>query len=227
MNEKKKKVKNIFDSIAFKYDFLNHLLSFGFDRYWRRKALKLTDLSPTSILLDVACGTGDVSIEAKKQGAETIIGADLSHKMLKIFKSKVNWIDGVVVQMVAEMMPFRDESFTNVTVAFGVRNFYDIEEGFKSFYNVLRKAGKVTILEFQLPKNKIFKGLYRFYFYKILPVVGGLFSNNKSAYTYLPESVKEFDEQITIAGLLQKAGFSKIESHYLTMGIVQVVIATK
>jgi demethylmenaquinone methyltransferase/2-methoxy-6-polyprenyl-1,4-benzoquinol methylase len=227
MNEKKKKVKNIFDSIAFKYDFLNHLLSFGFDRYWRRKALKLTGLSSESILLDVACGTGDVAIEAKKQGVSKIIGADLSYEMLHLFKSKGPWIDGAVVQMVAEMMPFKNESFTNITVAFGVRNFYDIKEGFKSFNNVLRKGGKATIIEFQLPKNKFFKGLYRLYFNKVLPVIGGLFSRNKAAYDYLPESVKEFDEQIALGKLLEEAGFSKIESHFLTRGIVQVVIAMK
>ncbi|MBT8380111.1 MAG: ubiquinone/menaquinone biosynthesis methyltransferase, partial [Ignavibacteria bacterium] len=191
MNEKKNKVKNIFDSIAFKYDFLNHLLSFGFDKYWRRKALKLTGLTSDSILLDVACGTGDVAIEAKKQGASKIVGADLSHNMLQLFKDKSDWIDGSVVQTVAENMPFKYETFSNITVAFGVRNFYNIEEGFASFYNLLKHGGKATIIEFQLPKNKIFKRLYRFYFNKILPIVGGLFSKNKTAYTYLPQSVKE------------------------------------
>ncbi|MBT8383925.1 MAG: bifunctional demethylmenaquinone methyltransferase/2-methoxy-6-polyprenyl-1,4-benzoquinol methylase UbiE [Ignavibacteriaceae bacterium] len=227
MNEKKNKVKNIFDSIAFKYDFLNHLLSFGFDKYWRRKALKLTGLTSDSILLDVACGTGDVAIEAKKQGASKIVGADLSHNMLQLFKDKSDWIDGSVVQTVAENMPFKYETFSNITVAFGVRNFYNIEEGFASFYNLLKHGGKATIIEFQLPKNKIFKRLYRFYFNKILPIVGGLFSKNKTAYTYLPQSVKEFDEQIVISRLLKEVGFSKIESYSLTFGIVQVLIAVK
>jgi len=227
MNEKKNKVRKIFDSIAFKYDFLNHLLSFGLDKYWRRKALKLTGLSKESFLLDVACGTGDVAIEAKKQGAANIVGADLSHNMLKFFKTKSSWIEGNIVQMVAEIMPFKNDSFTNITVAFGVRNFFDIKEGFNSFYNTLKKDGKATIIEFQLPKSKLFKGLYRLYFNNVLPVVGGFFSKNKSAYTYLPESVKEFDEQIAIAELLKEAGFSKIDSYSLSLGIVQVLIATK
>ena len=139
MNEKKNKVRKIFDSIAFKYDFLNHLLSFGLDKYWRRKALKLTGLSKESFLLDVACGTGDVAIEAKKQGAANIVGADLSRNMLKFFKNKSGWIEGNIVQMVAEIMPFKNDSFTNITVAFGVRNFFDIKEGFNSFYNTLKK----------------------------------------------------------------------------------------
>jgi demethylmenaquinone methyltransferase/2-methoxy-6-polyprenyl-1,4-benzoquinol methylase len=227
MSEKKTKIKLIFDSIAHRYDFLNHLLSFGFDKYWRRKAIKLTGLSSESILLDVACGTGDVAIEAEKQGVAKIIGADLSHNMLQLFKRKSNWIEGNVVQMVAELMPFKKDSFTNITVAFGVRNFYDIKKGFESFYDVLKKDGKATIIEFQLPKNKIFKGLYRYYFNKILPTIGGFFSKNKSAYTYLPESVQEFDNQIAINRLLKGIGFSKIESCSLTLGIVQVVIATK
>ena len=227
MNEKKNKVKKIFDSIAFKYDFLNHLLSFGLDKYWRRKALKLTGLSNESFLLDVACGTGDVAIEAKKQGAGNIVGADLSHNMLKLFKTKSSWIEGNIVQMVAEIMPFKNDSFTNITVAFGVRNFFDIKEGFKSFYNTLKKNGKATIIEFQLPKSKLFKVLYRLYFNNILPVVGGFFSKNKSAYTYLPESVKEFDEQIAIGELLKEAGFIKIDTYSLSLGIVQVLIATK
>jgi len=227
MNDKKNKVRKIFDSIAFKYDFLNHLLSFGFDKYWRRKALILTGLSEESILLDVACGTGDVAIEARRQGTDKIVGADLSYIMLKYFKTKSSWIQGNIVQMVAEIMPFKNDSFTNITVAFGVRNFYDIKKGFKSFYNTLKKDGKATIIEFQLPKSKIFKGLYRFYFNKILPVVGGFFSKNKSAYTYLPESVSEFDEQIAIVELLKEAGFLKIDSYSLSLGIVQVVIATK
>ena len=227
MSDKKAKVKSIFDSIAHRYDFLNHLLSFGFDKYWRRKALKLSGLSSESILLDIACGTGDVSIEAKRQGSNKIIGADLSLNMLALFKKKSKWIDGRVVQMVAESMPFKNETFTNLTVAFGVRNFYDIQEGFKSFYNALQYGGKVTIIEFQLPKNKIFKILYKFYFNKVLPIVGGFFSKNKSAYKYLPESVDEFDERIDINEILEAVGFTRIDSYSLTFGIVQVVIADK
>ena len=114
MNDKKNKVRKIFDSIAFKYDFLNHLLSFGLDKYWRRKALKLTGLSEESILLDVACGTGDVAIEARKQGTEKIVGADLSYTMLKYFKTKSSWIEGNIVQMVAEIMNFKNDSFKNI-----------------------------------------------------------------------------------------------------------------
>jgi len=227
MNDKKYKVKNIFDSIAFRYDFLNHLLSFGVDHYWRRKALKLSKVRNDSILLDVASGTGDVAIEAYKQGVRNIIGADFSHNMLGLFKKKSEWIVGKVIQTTAEQMPFRDNTFTNITVAFGVRNFYDIKEGFKSFHRVLKKNGKATVVEFQMPENKIFKSLYKFYFKKILPFIGGIVSKNKTAYKYLPDSVEEFDEKIVLLELLKEVGFKSVKKYKLTFGIVQVVIAEK
>jgi demethylmenaquinone methyltransferase / 2-methoxy-6-polyprenyl-1,4-benzoquinol methylase len=227
MIEKRQKVKNIFDSIAFRYDFLNHLLSFGIDHYWRRKALKLSKVNSDSFLLDVACGTGDVAIEAHKQGVQKIVGADFSHNMLRLFKKKSKWVVGKVIQTTAEQMPFRDNSFTNITVAFGVRNFYDIRKGFKSFYRILKPKGKATVIEFQMPENKIFKSLYKFYFKKILPFIGGLVSKNKAAYQYLPNSVEEFDEKILLVDLLKEAGFKSIKKYKLTFGIVQVVIADK
>jgi demethylmenaquinone methyltransferase/2-methoxy-6-polyprenyl-1,4-benzoquinol methylase len=145
MSEKKKQVKLMFDNIAGRYDFLNHFLSFGLDFYWRKKALELTELNSESILLDVACGTGDVAIQAKKMGVQKIYGADFSHNMLKLFDKKSEWVDGKLVQMVAEKIPFKDESVTNITVAFGVRNFYDIPEGFNSFYRILKPNGIMIV----------------------------------------------------------------------------------
>jgi demethylmenaquinone methyltransferase/2-methoxy-6-polyprenyl-1,4-benzoquinol methylase len=227
MNEKKKEVKKIFDSIAWRYDFLNHLLSFGMDIYWRKKALKLTGLNSESILIDIACGTGDVAIEAQNQGVKNIFGADFSFNMLKLFEKKSEWINKRTVQMVAENLPVKNESVTNITVAFGVRNFYDIREGFNSFYRILKKEGKATIIEFRLPTNPSFKSLYKFYFKKILPVVGGIISGDRKAYQYLPRSVEEFDEKINMPELLKNSGFRKIVVYPLTMGVVQVIIATK
>lgn len=227
MSDKKKQVKRIFDSIAFRYDFLNHFLSFGIDHYWRKKALKLSGINSNSVLLDIACGTGDVAIRAQKMGAAKIYGADFSHKMLKLFNKKSNWIIGRNVQMVAEYIPFKDETVTNITVAFGVRNFYDIQKGFDSFYRVLMKNGKATVIEFRMPENKFFKALYKFYFKKILPKIGGFISGDKEAYTYLPESVEEFDEKVDLVKLLKNSGFSKIDKHNLTFGVVQVIIAQK
>ncbi len=227
MRDKKTKVKRIFDGIANRYDLLNHLLSFGVDYYWRRRALKLTGITEESILLDVACGTGDVAIQAKKLGVKKIFGADFSYNMLSLFNKKSEWITGNTVQMVAEKMPVKNNSVTNITVAFGVRNFYDIRAGFNSFYRVLKPGGKATILEFRMPSNRFFKALYKFYFKIILPFVGGLISGDKEAYKYLPDSVEEFDEKIKLPELLKNSGFNKIKIHSLTFGIVQVIIATK
>lgn len=227
MSEKKTEVRRIFESIAFKYDFLNHLLSFGVDHYWRWRALKLTGMNKDSVLLDVACGTGDVAIQAKKMGVEKIFGADFSFNMLSLFNKKSPWIIGRNVQMVAEKLPLKDESVTNITVAFGVRNFYDIQEGFNSFYRILNKGGKATIIEFRMPSNFFFKALYKFYFKKILPFVGGIISGDKKAYTYLPNSVEEFDEKVNLPQLLKNSGFSEIKVHIFTFGICQAVIAVK
>jgi demethylmenaquinone methyltransferase/2-methoxy-6-polyprenyl-1,4-benzoquinol methylase len=197
------------------------------DIYWRKKALKLTGLNSESILIDIACGTGDVAIEAQNQGVKNIFGADFSFNMLKLFEKKSEWINKRTVQMVAENLPVKNESVTNITVAFGVRNFYDIREGFNSFYRILKKEGKATIIEFRLPTNPSFKSLYKFYFKKILPVVGGIISGDRKAYQYLPRSVEEFDEKINMPELLKNSGFRKIVVYPLTMGVVQVIIATK
>ena len=147
--------------------------------------------------------------------------------MLRYFNRKVEWSKGNLLQSVAESMPLKDSVFTNITVAFGVRNFYDIQEGFNSFYSVLRPGGKVTILEFRLPENKLIRKLYLFYFNKVLPLIGRIVSKDREAYTYLPESVDAFDANIDLIELLEKSGFSDIKKYSLTFGIVQVVIGVK
>jgi len=227
MIEKKQQVKRIFDSISPKYDFLNHFLSIGVDKYWRKKSLKLTKVDQKSKLLDVACGTGDFSIEAKKYGVSQIIGADLSKNMLSFFTEKVNWSKGNLVQTVAEALPFKEKSFTNIIVAFGVRNFYDIKKGFEEFYKILQNKGKVTVLEFRLPKNSIIKNLYSVYFNNILPFIGKLISKDKEAYDYLPESVNDFDANVDLGKYLKECGFKSVENYSLTFGLVQVVIGEK
>ena len=227
MSEKKRQVKLMFDNIADRYDFLNHFLSFGLDFYWRKKALKLTGLDAQSILLDVACGTGDVAIQAKKMGVQKIYGADFSYNMLSLFDKKSEWVDGKLVQMIAEKIPLKDESVTNITVAFGVRNFYDIQEGFNSFYRILKPKGKATVIEFRMPSNKIIKSIYKFYFKNILPVLGGIISGDKAAYNYLPNSVEEFDEKVNLEKLLINSGFNVINKYNFTFQTVQVLIAQK
>ncbi|MBU2493686.1 MAG: bifunctional demethylmenaquinone methyltransferase/2-methoxy-6-polyprenyl-1,4-benzoquinol methylase UbiE [Bacteroidetes bacterium] len=225
--DKKIQVQRIFDSISHRYDFLNHVLSAGIDVYWRNKALKLSGVSHNSVLLDVACGTGDFAITANKLGVKKIIGADLSFNMLSIFNKKTNWSKGKIVQTVAEHIPFKNNIFSHITVAFGVRNFYDIKMGFESFHRVLKLNGKVTVLEFRLPSNFIIRNFYLFYFNKILPFIGRLVSKDQEAYTYLPESVDKFDKEVNLVDIFKEVGFSKVEKYSLTFGIVQIVIAEK
>lgn len=227
MESKGKNIQTMFDGIAHRYDLLNHLLSAGTDNYWRRKALKLTRFQPDAVLLDVACGTGDVSIQARKMGVKTIFGADFALKMLNLFEAKSDWMHGRIFQSSAEQMPLKPGSVTNITISFGVRNFYDIPAAFSSFHRVLRKGGKTTILEFSMPRNPLLKGIYRFYFKRILPGIGKLVSKHPMAYTYLPESVEQFDRSVNLPELLKAAGFSDVEKHSLTFGLVQVVIGRK
>ncbi len=224
---KKTRVKRIFDSISHRYDFLNHFLSAGVDFYWRKKAVQLSGMSSQTKLLDIACGTGDFAITAKKYGVENIFGADLSLNMLSHFKNKVGWINGRIVETAAEHLPFKDESFTNITVAFGVRNFYDIHQAFRSFHRILTKGGKVTVLEFRLPSNSFVRKFYLFYFNRALPFIGRIISKDPEAYTYLPESVGEFDEKVDLPALFKEYGFSKVGKYSLTFGLTQVVIAEK
>lgn len=224
---KKKQVRRIFDSISNRYDFLNHFLSAGIDYYWRKKAIKLSNMKKDSILLDIACGTGDFAISAKKLGVENIFGADLSFNMLSFFNKKAGWINGRNVQCVAEHLPYKEDSFTNITVAFGVRNFYNLEQGFESFHRVLKLNGKATILEFRLPSNKFIRSLYLFYFNRVLPLIGRIISKDKEAYTYLPESVEEFDKKVDLVKLLYNCGFAEVKKYSATFGLVQIVIAQK
>lgn len=225
--DKKQNVKRMFDSIAQRYDLLNHLLSAGVDIYWRKKALRLTKFQPNSILLDVACGTGDFAIEAHKQGVREIIGADFSYNMLALFNKKRSWAVGKTIQITAENIPMKAEKVTNITVAFGVRNFYDIPMAFKEFHRVLKPGGKSTILEFRMPTNPIIKAFYSFYFSSILPLIGKAISKDDDAYKYLPDSVEDFDKNVDLVKLFKEAGFSLVEKHSLTFGLVQVVIAQK
>jgi len=227
MPDKKTQVKQMFDSIASRYDFLNHFLSAGVDYYWRKAALNLTYFPEDAVLLDVACGTGDFANEARKRGVVNIFGADLSLPMLSLFDRKSTWVQGKLIQMVAEQIPIKNGVFTNITVAFGVRNFYSLQEAFQSFHRILKPAGRVTILEFCMPKNPLIKSLYRFYFKNILPLIGKLISGDPGAYEYLPNSVEEFDAKVDLVQLLKSAGFTDVKRTDLTFGLVQVVVAGK
>ncbi|MBG0860807.1 MAG: bifunctional demethylmenaquinone methyltransferase/2-methoxy-6-polyprenyl-1,4-benzoquinol methylase UbiE [Bacteroidales bacterium] len=230
---KKEAVISMFDSIAWRYDFLNHLLSFGFDRYWRRNAIKAISLiqkNPKNIL-DVATGTGDLAIAAMRLKPLKVTGVDISAKMLETGREKVRRkgfteeID--LIECDIEKTSFRENIFDVVMVAFGVRNFSDPVRGLKEMYRVLRGDGTLMILEFSKPSGSLFKQVYDFYFMKILPVAGRIFSRNRSAYRYLPDSVMQFPDNESFIELLEKAGFTEIGQKKMTGGIVSIYTGIK
>lgn len=221
----------MFNSIASRYDFLNRSLSLGIDRGWRRKAIRsLQDIEPKYIL-DVATGTADLAIEALKLNPVKVTGVDISALMLKVGQEKIKAknLTGKIelVKGDSEHLLFDDNSFDAITVAFGVRNFEHLQKGIDEMYRVLRPGGKIAVLEFSKPKSFPFKQIYNFYFSTILPTWGGLISKNKSAYTYLPESVQHFPEGNEFIAYLNRAGFKEAKSNTLTFGICSLYTAIK
>lgn len=228
---KKEAVKEIFNDIAPKYDLLNHFLSLNIDKRWRRKAIKYIRPEEKGLLLDVACGTGDFSIAAHRAGVQQVTGIDISANMVAIGQKKVEAL-GLAPYITlqagdSEQIEFEDGHFDVVTVAFGVRNFEHLEAGLKEMQRVLKKGGKVIILEFSMPEHFPMKQLYRFYFRHILPVLGGWISGNKGAYTYLPESVMKFPQGKKFMDIMKECGFQRARQQKLTFGIASIYVGVK
>jgi len=225
-DDKKSQVAEMFNNIAPKYDFLNHFLSFGIDRLWRKKAIRVINSVKHSNILDIATGTGDFAIQALKVGPEKIIGIDISEGMLSEGRKKMAklGIDDKIELLTgdSENISFGDNTFDVVTVAFGVRNFENLKKGLLEMHRVLRDGGTVCILEFSRPEKFPMKQLYNFYSFYILPILGRLFSRDKSAYTYLPESVKDFPYGKEFRKILTDAGFIQVEEDRLTFGIATI-----
>jgi len=213
----------MFDNIAWRYDFLNHFLSFGIDRRWRKRAIHILSQVSHETILDVACGTGDLSIEALKLKPRMIIGVDISEGMLakgreKLVRKNLEKII-TLVHGDSEALQFDDETFDATMVAFGVRNFENINQGLAEILRVLKPGGLLVVLEFSKPRSLFFKKIFNFYFSRILPFVGSLFSKDASAYTYLPESVNSFPDRIDFLDIMRKVGFTDTCFEELTMGI--------
>ena len=229
---KKEGIRKLFDNIAPDYDKLNHILSLNIDKGWRRKAVKelLNAQEPLNIL-DVACGTGDFTIEIaqKAPAGSKITGIDLSEGMMKIGREKIKaaGVDATMVQGDCEALPYDDFSFHRISVGFGVRNFENLEIGLKEMHRVLTPAGKLVILELSVPSNPIISWCYKLYFLKILPTIGGWISGDRGAYEYLPASVLRFPAPDKFVGMLHQAGFSKVEHRSLTLGICRMYIGIK
>lgn len=228
---KKQKVEAMFDNIAYRYDFLNHLLSAGIDIQWRKKARKLLAPKQPKQILDVATGTGDLAVELMKLNPQRIIGIDISEGMLNIGKEKIarKKLEKSISLEVgdSENLRFESETFDAVTVAFGVRNFENLQAGLKEMNRVMKKGGTTAILEFSKPKQFPFKHIYQFYFKYILPGFGKLVSRDKEAYTYLPDSVQQFAEGEAFLKEMEQAGFKHIGHNRLTFGIATLYFGTK
>jgi demethylmenaquinone methyltransferase/2-methoxy-6-polyprenyl-1,4-benzoquinol methylase len=231
-NDKRALVESMFDSIAWKYDFLNHLLSFGIDNLWRRRAVRIISRSfKNPRILDVATGTGDLAIAAMKLDPVSICGIDISAGMLEIGRKKIEkkgYSGRILLQHAdSENIPFGDDLFDVAMVAFGVRNFADPLTGLTEMRRVIRKKGLILVLEFSKPSSFLFRHVFNFYFMNILPFFGRLFSKNKSAYTYLPESVSKFPDNEEFLKLLREAGFSDTGQVKLTGGIASIYTGIK
>lgn len=228
---KKEQVEKMFDNIAPKYDFLNRLLSLGIDKWWRYVAInKLKPVQPKTIL-DVATGTADLALASLRLKPEKVIGIDISEQMLAIGKEKVKACkqENIITlqQADAENLPFEDNTFDAITVAFGVRNFENLQKGLSELHRVLKPSGKLVVLEFSKPKIFPVKQLFGIYFKYILPFIGKLVSKDNKAYTYLPESVQAFPEGNEFVSILQQTGFKQTICSALTLGISSIYTGIK
>ena len=214
----------MFASIAARYDLLNHLLSGNIDKRWRRsvaKALSASLSNSEACILDVACGTGDLSLTLLASGEARIVGVDFCRPMLEIAASKAAKSRSAIpfVEADALDLPFADCSVEVATIAFGLRNLTSVASGFKELLRVLKPGGTIAVLEFSKPGAPILRSLFALYFTKLLPLLGGWISGSKSAYEYLPDSVSRFPDQDELAGMMKEAGFAEVSYQNLTGGI--------
>lgn len=229
---KKEEVREMFDNIAPKYDLLNHTLSMSIDRVWRRRVVGEVRRAKPGRILDVATGTGDLAIAMARRIRDVqVLGADLSEQMLAVARRKIEarGLDGRIVldRGDAERLAVADASVDVATVAFGVRNFGDLGAGLRELARTIKPGGKVVILEFSRPRNRVFRALYEFYSYKILPRIGGLVSRDKRAYEYLPASVGEFPAPEEFMAMMARAGFRNCRARSQSFGIAQIYIGER
>ncbi len=225
-------VREMFSRISPKYDFLNHFLSINIDKGWRRLVgKKLKDIlgRKDAVVLDVACGTGDLSIELQTNANAKIIGTDFCRPMLA-FAAEKNVKENVSIPYIeadALSLPFADRSFDAVTIAFGLRNLANWEDGLSELLRILKPSGKLVVLEFSSPVIPGFRQIFQFYFKGVLPKIGGVFSGSRGAYEYLSESVSRFPDQKNLAKMMTDVGFSGVEYKNLTGGVAAIHTGTR
>ncbi len=222
-------VRTMFGRVAARYDLLNHLLSFHIDRYWRARTVRR--LRPLlhradSRILDLCCGTGDLLVALQMDAGHSVLGSDFCHPMLLSAQRKTaaRHLRSPLVEADALALPFPDRSLDVIAVAFGFRNLANYEKGLAEMHRILRPGGAAAILEFSQPRNPVFAGLYRFYSRSLLPAIGGIISGDRSAYRYLPESVRRFPLPADLAASMRTAGFTRVEYELMTGGIVALHI---
>ena len=228
---KKEQVAKMFDTISNEYDGLNRVISFGIDIKWRKKVVNIVKATNPSSILDIATGTGDLAINLTETSATKIIGLDISEGMLQVGRKKIEKLKlNNTIEMVygdSENIPFENNSFDAITVAFGVRNFEDLEKGLSEIFRVLKPGGKFVVLETSIPTKAPFKQGYTFYSTKILPIIGKVFSKDKVAYKYLSDSAASFPYDAAFNNLLQKIGFIDVKCKPQTFGVASIYIAKK
>ena len=228
---KKEQVAKMFNNISRRYDLLNHLLSFGIDIVWRKKAIKMLKPQNPELILDIATGTADFAIEALALNPQKIIGVDISEGMLAVGRKKIAKMeldDKIELQLGdSEKLLFSDNKFDAIIVSFGVRNFENLEKGLEDMYRVLKPGGTTVIVEFSKPGVFPFKQLYNFYFKYVLPSIGKVISKDNSAYSYLPESVQAFPYGDKFLEVLNKIGYKNTVCRPLTFGISSIYLGQK
>lgn len=228
---KKEQVTEMFDTISKNYDGLNRVISFGIDVKWRKKVVKLVGDTNPKTVLDIATGTADLAINLAKTSAERIVGLDISPGMLEVGKQKIKKkeLDRKIEMVLGdgEKLPFEDNSFDAITVAFGVRNFENLEQGLQEIYRVLKPKGIFVVLETSVPTKTPYKQFYRLYSGRILPVIGKLFSKDNAAYGYLSESAAAFPFGENFNNILRKIGFINVKDKPQTFGVASIYTATK
>lgn len=228
---KKEQVAHMFDTISNEYDGLNRVISFGIDIKWRNKVVKIVKNANPLHILDIATGTGDLAISLAKTNATKIVGLDISEGMLSVGRNKIakqnlsNKIEMVFGD--SENMPFEENSFDAITVAFGVRNFENLETGLKEIFRVLKPGGIFVVLETSVPTKTPYKQGYKFYSTKILPLIGKMFSKDKVAYKYLSDSAAAFPYGKAFNNILEKIGFIDVENKPQTFGVASIYVAKK
>jgi len=226
-------VRDMFNHIAPRYDFLNRLLSLRRDVYWRRELVGRLDVTPTARILDVACGTGDVALEIVRQRGRGVFvaAADFAPRMLHLAQPKIHdreARDSIgLLAADAFRMPFGQDLFDAVAIAFGIRNIQDKATVLRCFYDLLKPGGRLAVLELATPDSSLLRRAYLFYFNRVLPLVGRLFSKHAFAYSYLPASVAQFPPAAEFAVMMHSAGFHKVNYRKMTLGVAVLFIGDK